>query len=71
MAQKPKAIQNVYPEKIIIRDFGLPEPKGGKSRVVSSWTGQGLKHFEISNSRYFLEEDLIEFFWKKYQEGNP
>jgi len=69
MESKPKSLKSVFPEKIIIQEFGLPEPKSGKSRVVSSWVGQGLKHFEISERRYFLEGDLLDFFWKKYKEN--
>jgi hypothetical protein len=65
---KPKTIQDILPEAVIIREFCLPVPKSGRSRVISSWIGQGLKYFEISEARYVLKEDLLNFFWQKYQE---
>lgn len=53
---------------MLIRDFlGLEQPKSGKSRVISSWIRQGLKYTEISERRYFFEEDLVDFFWEKYK----
>lgn len=69
MEQKPKALASILSEAMLIRDFlGIQEPKSGRSRVVSSWINQGLKCLEISERRYFFEEDVIEFFWKKYKE---
>lgn len=66
--EKLKTIQDILPEAVIIREFCLPIPKSGRSRVVSSWIGQGLKCFEVSDARYVLKDDLLEFFWQKYQE---
>jgi hypothetical protein len=69
MAEKPKSIQNILSEAMLIRDFlGLEQPKLGRSRIISSWTRQGLRYVEVSERRYFFEEDLVDFFWGKYKE---
>lgn len=65
--QKPQSIGQILSEAMILRDFlGVSPTKSGKSRIVSSWVRQGLDCIEISGRRYFFEQDLIDFFWRKY-----
>ena len=82
MTEKPKDLQEIVPESVLIKYFGLPKtkfkeskpksgksrPKPEKSRTISSWIRQGLKYFEISGYRFFLKADLLDFLWKKYKE---
>ena len=65
--KKPKTIQDILPESVIIRELYLPVTKSGRSRIVSSWIREGLKYFEISGNRYVLKDDLLAFLWDKYQ----
>jgi len=70
MAEKPKKLQEILPEEIVIESFGIKEPesgKFGKSRILSGWIRQGLKYFELSDKRYFLETDLLDFLWSEYR----
>jgi hypothetical protein len=66
--KKPKILQDILPEAVIIKEYGLPVPKSGRSRVISSWIRQGLKYFEISDVRFVLKDDLLDFLWQKHQE---
>lgn len=65
--KKPKIIQDILPEAVIIREFCLPVTKSGRSRIISAWIRQGLKYFKVSGSRYVLKDDLLAFLWGKYQ----
>ena len=65
--EKPRALQDILPEAVIIRELCLPVSKSGKSRIISAWTRQGLKYFKVSGSRYVLKDDLLAFLWGKYQ----
>lgn len=66
--ERPKTLQDILPEAVIIKEFCLQATKSGRSRVVSSWVRKGLKYFRLSGARYFLKDDLLDFLWGKYQE---
>ena len=67
MAEKPKSLNEVLSEKNLCEWLGLPLTNSGRSRQLSSWIRGGLKFVEKSEQRYFFEQDVINYLWKRYQ----
>lgn len=59
---KPQSLKEIIPESILADLFGI-EMKKDKSRQISYWISQGLKSFKVGDERFFLESDVIDFFW--------
>ena len=67
MAEKPKSLNEVLSEKNLCEWLGLPLTNSGRSRQLSSWIRGGLKFVEKSEQRYFFEQDVMNYLWKRYQ----
>ena len=67
MAEKPKSLNEVLSEKNLCEWLGLPLTNSGRSRQLSNWIRGGLKFVEKSEQRYFFEQDVINYLWKRYQ----
>jgi hypothetical protein len=55
----------VWREEELCEKLGLPLAKGGHSRQLSNWMRGGLPHAEKSGRRYFFEQDVIDYLWKR------
>ena len=65
--EKPKDLNQIWPERDLSARLGLPTgSKSGRSRQLSHWIKGGLRYFEKSGNRYFFEQDVIEYAWKRY-----
>ncbi len=65
MNGKPRKIDEIWPEKDLCERLDLPVTKCGRSRQLSNWIRGGLKFIEKSSIRYFFEQDVIEYLWKR------
>ena len=70
MTSKPKSLYAVLAEGRLCDWLNLPVTKSGRSRQLSHWIKGGLKFVEKSEQRYFFEQDVINYLWKKYQRQN-
>jgi hypothetical protein len=66
MSQKPQRLDEFWPEKDLCARLDLPITKSGRSRQLSNWVRGGLRYVEKSGRRYFLEEDVINYLWSRY-----
>ena len=53
MREKPKSLNEIWPEKDLCEQLDLPVTKSGRSRQLSNWIRGGLKFVEKSERRYF------------------
>ena len=67
MTVKPKSLNEVISEDRLCNWLGLPLTKSGRSRQLSHWIKGGLKFVEKSERRYFFEQDVLNYLWKRYQ----
>ena len=70
MISKPKNLNGIWSEKDLCERLDLPAPENGRSRQLSHWIKGGLKFVEKSERRYFFEQDVVNFLWKRYQRLN-
>lgn len=72
MSVKPERLSEIWPEKDLCGELDLPVTKSGRSRQLSNWIKGGLKFVEKSGRRYFFEQDVIDYLWKRHtkDEGN-
>ena len=63
--QKPKSLQEIWTEKDLVEWLNLNIAENGRSRQLSSWIRGGLKYIEKSERRYFFEQDVIDYLWKR------
>ena len=70
MPEKPKSINEIWSERDLCGRLDLPVTKTGRSRQLSNWIRGGLKYAEKSNRRYFLEQDVIDYLWNRFESGN-
>ena len=66
MSQKPEKLDQVWSEKDLCARLNLPISKHGKSRQLGYWIRGGLKYVEKSGRRYFFEDDVIDYLWRRY-----
>ena len=67
MSEKPKSLNEVLSEKSLCEWLNLPITNSGHSRQLSNWIRGGLKFVEKSERRFFFEQDVIDYLWKRYQ----
>ena len=67
MSEKPSRIEEVWSERDLCERLDLPRTNSGRSRQLSNWIRGGLKFAEKSERRYFFEQDVIDYLWKRYQ----
>ena len=65
--EKPKSLDQIWCEGDLCGRLGLSTGKNGRSRQLSAWIKDGLRHVEKSNLRFFFENDVIDFLFLKYQ----
>ena len=64
--EKPKSLNEIWSERDLCKRLALPVTKSGRSRQLSNWVRGGLKFVEKSGRRYFLEQDVINYLWGRY-----
>ena len=67
MSEKPSRLEEIWSERDICERLDLPVTNSGRSRQLSNWIRGGLKFAEKSDRRYFFEQDVIDYLWKRYQ----
>jgi hypothetical protein len=67
MISKPKSLNEILSEERLCEWLKLPVTNSGRSRQLSHWIKGGLKFVEKSEQRYFFEQDVINYLWKRYQ----
>lgn len=67
MNQKPEKLDQVWSERNLCEWLDLPVTKSGRSRQLSNWIRGGLKYLEKSDKRYFIEQDVIDYLWLRYE----
>jgi hypothetical protein len=67
MSEKPKSLNEIWSERDLCNRLDLPVTNSGHSRQLSNWIRGGLRFVEKSERRYFLEQDIIDYLWKRYQ----
>jgi len=65
MKERPKTINEILAEKRLADWLDLPVTNSGRSRQLSNWIRGGLKYVEKSDRRYFFEQDVIDYLWKR------
>ena len=70
MNGKPKALNEIWPEKDLCERLDLPVTKSGRSRQLSNWIRGGLTFVEKSGVRYFFEQDVIDYLWNRSRMEN-
>ena len=70
MPEKPKYLNDVISEKNLCEWLDLPLTNSGRSRQLSNWIRGGLRFVEKSERRYFFEQDVLDYLWKRYQRQN-
>ena len=70
MSKKPVRLDQLWSEKDLCARLDLPVTKSGHSRQMSNWVRGGLKFMEKSNRRYFLEQDVIDYLWSRYDKAH-
>ena len=70
MPEKPKSLNEIWSEKDLCGRLDLPVSNSGRSRQLSSWIRGGLRFVEKSERRYFFEQDVLDYLWKRYQRQN-
>jgi hypothetical protein len=70
MSEKPKSLNEIWSEKDLCERFALPVTNSGRSRQLSHWIKGGLKYVEKSDRRYFFEQDVINYLWKRFEREN-
>jgi len=71
MSEKPKSLNEVLSEKSLCEWLDLPVTNSGRSRQLSNWIRGGLKFVEKSERRFFFEQDIIDYLWKRAANENP
>ena len=67
MSHKPERLDQIWSEKDLCARLDLPVTKSGHSRQLSNWVKGGLRYVEKSERRYFLEQDVIDYLWRRYE----
>ena len=67
MSAKPSRLEEVWSERDLCERLDLPVTNSGRSRQLSNWIRGGLKFVEKSERRFFFEQDVINYLWKRYQ----
>jgi hypothetical protein len=70
MSNKPTKLDQIWSEKDLAARLDLPVTKSGHSRQLSYWIRGGLKYIEKSGRRYFMETDVIDYLYSRYDMGS-
>ena len=63
---RPQKLDEVLSERKLCEWLELPVNEDtGLSRVLGNWIRGGLKFAEKSGRRYFFEQDVIDYLWKR------
>jgi hypothetical protein len=66
MSQRPEKLDQIWSERELCARLDLPVTNSGHSRQLSNWIRGGLRYVEKSERRYFFEQDVIDYLWKRY-----
>ena len=69
--QKPKTLNEIWNERDLCQRLDLPVTKSGRSLQLNNWIRGGLEFVEKSGRRYFFEESVIDYLWKRSQADQP
>ena len=69
--QKPKNLSEVWSERDLCKRLDLPVTKCGRSLQLSGWVRGGLEYVEKSGRRFFFEQDVVDYLWKRSMAGQP
>jgi hypothetical protein len=69
--QKPKSLNEIWNEKDLCQRLDLPVTKSGHSRQLNNWIRGGLEFVQKSGRRYFFEQDVVDYLWKRSMAGQP
>ena len=69
--QMPKSLNEIWNEKDLCQRLDRPGTKSGRSLQLSGWIRGGLEYVEKSGRRYFFEQDVIEYLWRRSQTDQP
>jgi hypothetical protein len=53
------------PEKDLAEWLNLPIKDSGACSLLAYWARNGLPCVELSGKRFFFEQDVIDFLWKR------
>ena len=67
MSEKPESLEEIWSEKDLAARLDLPITKSGHSRQLSNWIRGGLPFVEKSGRRYFFEQDVVDYLWRRYK----
>ena len=67
---KPQTLNEIWPERDLAERLDLPVTGSGRSRQLSNWIRGGLQYVEKSGRRYFIESDVIDYLWRRYEAGH-
>ena len=66
--QKPKSLNEIWPERDLCKRLDLPVTKSGRSLQLNYWVRGGLRYVQKSGRRYFFEQDVIDYLWRMPEE---
>ena len=69
--EKPKSLNEVWAERDLCKRLDLPVTESGRSLQLNNWIRGGLGFVEKSGRRYFFEQDVIEYLWKRSLADQP
>jgi hypothetical protein len=69
--QKPKSLSEVWSGKELCNRLDLPVTKSGRSLQLSGWVRGGLEYVEKSGRRFFFEQDVVDYLWKRSLTEQP
>jgi hypothetical protein len=67
MTTKPEKLDQIWSEKDLCQRLDLTVTGSGRSRMLSAWVRGGLRYVEKSGKRYFFEQDVIDYLWRRYE----
>ncbi|MCE5272643.1 hypothetical protein LLH00_15285 [bacterium] len=66
MSQKPSGLNQVWPERELCAQLGLPFTDAtGRSRVLGNWIRGGLAYAEKGGRRFFFEDDVVSYLYNR------
>lgn len=69
MSEKPAKLDEIWSEKDLCERLDLPVGKSGGSQQLTYWIKGGLPCIEKSGKRYFFEQDVINYLWRKREKS--
>lgn len=69
MSSKPESLEKIWSEKELAERLNLPVRKSGRCIPISFWIRGGLPHAEKAGRRFFFEQDVIDYLWRRREGG--